>query len=76
MKAGSLCFKIPIKKFIFRQEFPHLHFKSYICLNKIKNKQQLMQHYTGQYILNPARAELMYFPVKFGRTTLRHVEIK
>ncbi|MDP4203122.1 MAG: carboxypeptidase-like regulatory domain-containing protein [Bacteroidota bacterium] len=37
---------------------------------------RLMPRYTGRYTLNPARAELMYFPVKFGITTLRQVEIK
>ncbi len=37
---------------------------------------RLMPRYTGKYTLNPSRAELMYFPVKFGRTAIRKVEIK
>ncbi|MDQ8006579.1 MAG: alpha-2-macroglobulin family protein [Pedobacter sp.] len=36
----------------------------------------LMPRYTGSYVLNPAKAELMYFPVFYGREGMKKVEIK
>jgi TonB-dependent SusC/RagA subfamily outer membrane receptor len=36
----------------------------------------LQPRYRGQYILNPARAELVYFPTKFGRTGSKQVGIQ
>ena len=36
----------------------------------------LQPRYRGQYTLNPARAELLYFPTKFGRTASKQVLIK
>jgi hypothetical protein len=36
----------------------------------------LMPRYTGSYHLNPAKAEMMYFPVFFGREAIRRVEIE
>ncbi|MCD2421677.1 carboxypeptidase-like regulatory domain-containing protein [Niabella pedocola] len=36
---------------------------------------QLMPRYTGNYILNPAKAELMYYPVFYGRETMKKVTI-
>ncbi len=36
----------------------------------------LMPRYTGVYLLNPARAELMYFPILFGREEMQSVHIE
>jgi TonB-dependent SusC/RagA subfamily outer membrane receptor len=36
----------------------------------------LQPRYRGQYTLNPARAELLYFPTKFGRTSSKQVGIR
>ncbi|MCF3108049.1 TonB-dependent receptor plug domain-containing protein [Niabella sp. CC-SYL272] len=36
----------------------------------------LMPRYTGNYVLNPAKAELMYFPVFYGRETIKKVAIE
>ncbi|NLR59045.1 TonB-dependent receptor plug domain-containing protein [Chitinophaga polysaccharea] len=35
----------------------------------------LMPRYTGRYHLNPAKAEMMYFPIFFGRTGLTQINI-
>jgi len=35
----------------------------------------LQPRYRGQYTLNPARAELLYFPTKFGRAASKQVRI-
>jgi alpha-2-macroglobulin len=35
----------------------------------------LITRYTGQYHLNPAKAEMMYFPVFFGREEMKKVNI-
>ncbi|GAA4313182.1 carboxypeptidase-like regulatory domain-containing protein [Nibribacter koreensis] len=37
---------------------------------------QLLPRYKGTYTLNPAKAELMYFPTFFGREGLKTVEVK
>jgi alpha-2-macroglobulin len=37
---------------------------------------QLLPRYKGMYTLNPAKAELMYFPTFFGREGLKTVEVK
>ncbi|RZM27743.1 MAG: hypothetical protein EOO88_11645 [Pedobacter sp.] len=36
---------------------------------------QLMPRYSGSYTLNPAKAELMYFPVFYGREGMKKVGI-
>lgn len=36
----------------------------------------LLPRYTGTYTLNPAKAELMYFPVFYGREKIRRVDIE
>ena len=36
----------------------------------------LQPRFRGQYTLNPARAELLYFPTRFGRTGSKQVEIR
>ena len=37
---------------------------------------QLVPRYAGTYTLNPAKAELMYFPTFFGRNEMRKVTVK
>ena len=37
---------------------------------------ELEPRYAGSYHLNPAKAELMYFPVFYGRNEMKGVEIK
>ncbi|WP_370589907.1 hypothetical protein [Rufibacter sp. LB8] len=37
---------------------------------------KLLPRYKGTYTLNPAKAELMYFPTFFGREALKTVEVK
>jgi len=37
---------------------------------------ELEPRYAGKYHLNPAKAELMYFPVFYGRNEMKEVEIK
>ncbi|WP_300599867.1 alpha-2-macroglobulin family protein [Niabella sp.] len=36
----------------------------------------LMPRYTGNYVLNPAKAELMYYPVFYGRETIKKIAIE
>jgi uncharacterized protein YfaS (alpha-2-macroglobulin family) len=36
----------------------------------------LLPRYTGKFNLNPAKAELMYFPVFYGREGMKKVEIR
>ncbi len=36
----------------------------------------LMPRYTGKFVVNPAKAELMYFPVLFGREGMKNVEVR
>ncbi|MGZ3929610.1 MAG: alpha-2-macroglobulin family protein, partial [Mucilaginibacter sp.] len=35
----------------------------------------LMPHYSGVYNLNPAKAEMMYFPVFYGREGMKKVVV-
>lgn len=37
---------------------------------------ELLPRYTGSYTLNPARAELMYFPVFYGKEGLKRVRVE
>ncbi len=37
---------------------------------------ELEPRYNGKYTINPAKAELMYFPVFYGRDEIKRVEIK
>lgn len=41
-----------------------------------KFKVKLIPRYTGKYTLNPAKAELMYFPTFFGNNKIKKVEVK
>jgi uncharacterized protein YfaS (alpha-2-macroglobulin family) len=36
---------------------------------------KLMPRYDGNYILNPAKAEMMYFPFFYGREKIKKVSI-
>ncbi|PST81782.1 hypothetical protein C7T94_18095 [Pedobacter yulinensis] len=54
--------------------------KTAIFCNKLKQGSyifeiRLMPRYQGRYVLNPARAEMMYFPVFYGREALKNVAI-
>jgi len=37
---------------------------------------ELEPRYSGSYSLNPAKAELMYFPVFYGRNNIKNLTIK
>jgi alpha-2-macroglobulin len=37
---------------------------------------QLLPRFNGQYTVNPAKAELMYFPVFYGRTGIKSVTVR
>ncbi|TCC98754.1 alpha-2-macroglobulin family protein [Pedobacter hiemivivus] len=61
-----------------REYFKH---KTSIFCTKLKKGTytftvQLMPRYSGNYILNPAKAEMMYFPVFYGREGMKRVTIK
>ncbi|SDK38156.1 TonB-dependent outer membrane receptor, SusC/RagA subfamily, signature region [Pedobacter sp. ok626] len=61
-----------------REYFKH---KTSIFCTKLKKGTytftvQLMPRYAGNYILNPAKAEMMYFPVFYGREGMKRVAIK
>lgn len=61
-----------------REYFKH---KTSIFCTKLKKGTytftvQLMPRYSGNYILNPAKAEMMYFPVFYGREGMKRVAIK
>jgi len=54
--------------------------KTSIFCNKLKQGKYtfeiaLMPRYNGQYTLNPAKAEMMYFPVFYGREDLKSIRI-
>ncbi|MBE9602044.1 carboxypeptidase-like regulatory domain-containing protein [Pedobacter sp. MC2016-24] len=36
---------------------------------------ELMPRYSGSYVLNPAKAEMMYFPVFYGREGMKRVQV-
>jgi TonB-dependent SusC/RagA subfamily outer membrane receptor len=36
----------------------------------------LMPRYSGNYVLNPAKAEMMYFPVFYGREGMKRIAVK
>lgn len=61
-----------------REYFKH---KTSIFCTKLKQGKytfniELMPRYSGNYILNPAKAEMMYFPVFYGREGMKKVMIK
>lgn len=51
-------------------------FSNYLNKGKYRFTVSLMPRYTGYYHLNPAKAEMMYFPVFFGREGMKQVMIK
>ncbi|MDO1450167.1 carboxypeptidase-like regulatory domain-containing protein [Rhodocytophaga aerolata] len=57
-----------------------IHKTSIFCQQLMKGTYQftihLLPRYSGTYTLNPAKAQLMYFPVFYGRNALKNVTIK
>ncbi|HEY8957625.1 alpha-2-macroglobulin family protein [Chitinophaga sp.] len=51
-------------------------FCNYLNKGKYRFTVSLMPRYTGYYHLNPAKAEMMYFPVFFGREGMKKVMIR
>lgn len=51
-------------------------FSNYLNKGKYLFTLSLMPRYTGYYHLNPAKAEMMYFPVFFGREGMKKVMIR
>jgi TonB-dependent SusC/RagA subfamily outer membrane receptor len=51
-------------------------FVDYLPIGKHTFRVALQPRYRGQYTLNPARAELVYFPTKYGRTGSKQVKIE
>lgn len=61
-----------------REYFKH---KTSIFCTKLKQGKytfniELMPRYSGNYSLNPAKAEMMYFPVFYGREGMKRIVIK
>jgi uncharacterized protein YfaS (alpha-2-macroglobulin family) len=61
-----------------REYFKH---KTSIFCTKLKKgtysfSVPLMPRYSGNYVLNPAKVEMMYFPVFFGREGMKRVAVK
>lgn len=61
-----------------REYFKH---KTSVFCTKLKKGNyrftvQLMPRYSGNYNLNPAKAEMMYFPVFYGREGMKRVVVK
>jgi TonB-dependent SusC/RagA subfamily outer membrane receptor len=61
-----------------REYFKH---KTAIFCTKLKKGKyhfvvQLMPRYSGSYALNPAKAEMMYFPVFYGREGMKRIAVK
>ncbi len=51
-------------------------FIDYLPMGKHTFRVALQPRYRGQYTLNPARAELVYFPTKYGRAGSKQVKIQ
>ncbi|MEZ2440132.1 alpha-2-macroglobulin family protein [Chitinophaga sp. RCC_12] len=51
-------------------------FSNHLNKGKYRFTVSLMPRYTGYYHLNPAKAEMMYFPVFFGREGMKKVVIR
>ena len=61
----------------FSVEFtPGYIFSDYLNKGTYRFTVSLMPRYTGYYHLNPAKAEMMYFPVFFGREGMKKVAIR
>lgn len=68
---------------LFRNEVHREHFKDKVVIfcNKLSKGEHtfvlnLLPRYTGNYQINPAKAELMYFPVFYGNEKLKTVDIQ
>jgi len=68
---------------LFRNEVHREHFKDKVVIfcNKLSKGEHtfvlnLLPRYTGKYQINPAKAELMYFPVFYGNEKLKTVDIQ
>lgn len=51
-------------------------FCGYMPKGETKFRISLLPRYTGEYHMNPAKAELMYFPTFYGREDMKQVNIK
>ena len=51
-------------------------FYEVLKMGEYKANIPLMPRYTGAYSLNPARAELMYFPTRYGREGIKMIRIE
>ncbi|GGK62539.1 carboxypeptidase-like regulatory domain-containing protein [Rufibacter glacialis] len=51
-------------------------FSNHLSKGKYTFTIQLLPRYKGTYTLNPAKAELMYFPTFFGREGVKEVDVK
>jgi len=51
-------------------------FCEYLPAGTYRFEIELQPRYTGSYTLNPAKAELMYFPVFFGREGVKKIKIQ
>lgn len=51
-------------------------FCSKLTTGKYQFSVNLLPRFSGKYFLNPAKAEMMYYPVFFGREGMRKVEVK
>jgi hypothetical protein len=56
------------------------YFKNKVCIfykdlpvGSYKAEIELLPRFNGKYSINPAKAELMYFPVFFGRNEIQNV---
>lgn len=70
------------EQFYYNNEVHREYFKnkvSIFCLSLRKGEYtfnvSLLPRYTGRYLLNPARAEMMYFPLFYGREGMKEVDI-
>lgn len=66
----------------YRRETHREYFKDKVvifCRNLLSGKHtftiDLIPRYTGEYYINPAKAELMYFPVFYGSEQIKHVTV-
>ena len=59
-----------------------IHFKEKVSIfvrnmpaGRHEYRVELLPRYTGTFTVNPARAELMYFPTFFGRNGMQKVDV-
>ncbi|MBT4968289.1 MAG: hypothetical protein HOM80_04710 [Bacteroidetes bacterium] len=63
---------------VHREYYKHkvVIFCEKLPIGKHRFEINLQPRYSGTYTLNPAKAELMYFPTIFGREEMKEVEIR